>query len=78
MTGECHEDGEIWSACLWEVRTLLGIKKADTIIIESIFYLNQYSGFKDGALAVIQAEKNLNGGKKTRKLEKLFRERGIV
>lgn len=27
MVGEEHDDGEIWSACLWEVRKLLGRKK---------------------------------------------------
>lgn len=78
MTGECHEDGEIWSACLWKVRKLLGKVKADTVIIESIFYLNQYSDFRDGAETIIQAEKNLYGGKKTKGLEKIFRERGIL
>ncbi|MBU0702119.1 hypothetical protein KKE26_12655 [bacterium] len=41
--GEEHSDGEIWSACLWKVRKLLGRKKADTVIMESHFYLSQYS-----------------------------------
>jgi hypothetical protein len=58
-TNEVHDDGEVWSACLWKVRKLLGRKKADTVILESHFYLSQYADFKDGAEAVIMAEKNL-------------------
>lgn len=78
MEGEEHADGVIWSACLWQVRKLLGAKKADTVILESHFYLSQYSDFKDGAEAIIMAEKNLYGGKKTRGLTKIFRDRGIL
>ncbi len=77
MTGEVHDDGEIWSACLWKVKALLGKKKADTVILESHFYLSQYSDFRDGADAIITAEKNLYGGKKTKGLIKIFKDRGI-
>ncbi|MCX9009874.1 MAG: M36 family metallopeptidase [Candidatus Methanoperedens sp.] len=77
MQGEEHDDGEIWSACLWKVRKLLGGKKADTVILESHFYLSQYSDFRDGADAIIMAEKNLYGGKKTKGLIKIFKDRGI-
>jgi Zn-dependent metalloprotease len=78
MEGEEHSDGEIWSACLWQVRKLMGRKKADTVILESHFYLNQYCDFKDGAEAIIMAEKNLYGGKKTKGLTKIFKDRGIL
>lgn len=78
MEGECHVDGEIWSACLWKVRKLLGRVKADTVILESHFYLNQYADFKDGAEAIIMAEKNIYGGKRTASLTKIFKDRGIL
>jgi hypothetical protein len=78
MEGEEHADGEIWSACLWKVRKLLGRKKADTVILEGQFYLNQYSDFKDGAESIILAEKNLYEGKRTKSLTKIFKERGIL
>jgi len=77
MVEEVHDDGEIWSACLWKVKTLLGKKKADTVILESHFYLGQYSDFRDGADAIITAERNLYGGKKTTGLIKIFKDRGI-
>jgi Zn-dependent metalloprotease len=78
MKGEEHADGEIWSACLWQVRKLLGAKKSDTVILESNFYLSQYADFKAGAEAIIMAEKNLYGGRRTRSLTKIFRDRGIL
>jgi len=78
MEGEEHSDGEIWSACLWRIRKLLGRKKADTIILESHFYLNQYSDFKDGAEAIIMADDNLYKGWKIKALTKIFKDRGIL
>jgi Zn-dependent metalloprotease len=78
MEGEEHSDGEIWSASLWKIRKLLGRKKADTVILESHFYLNQYSDFKDGAEAILMAEKNLYGGKKNKSMTKIFKDRGIL
>ena len=78
MKGEGHADGEIWSACLWKIREALGKTKSDTVILESLFYLNQYSGFKDAAEAILDAEKNLYGGKKNRSLMKIFKDCGIL
>lgn len=78
MEGEEHADGEIWSACLWKIRKLLGRTKADSVVLESHFYLNQYSDFKDGAEAILMAEKNLYGGKKNKSLTKIFKDRGIL
>lgn len=78
MEGEEHADGVIWSACLWRVRKLLGATKADTVILESHFYLSQYSDLRDGADAIIMAEKNLYGGKRTKGLTKIFKDFGIL
>ncbi|UCE78685.1 MAG: M36 family metallopeptidase [Nitrospiraceae bacterium] len=78
MEGEEHLDGEIWSACLWEVRRLLGKKRADTVILESHFYLNQYSDFRDGAEALILANKNVFNGWRSKALKKIFERRGIL
>ena len=37
LVGEVHADGEIWSRALWDIRTVLGPKLADTIIIRAQF-----------------------------------------
>lgn len=78
MANEVHDDGEIWSACLWQVRRLLGRRKADTVILESHFYLSPYADFKDGAEAIIMAAQNLYGGRRKNPLTKIFREKGIL
>ncbi len=77
MANEVHDDGEIWSACLLQLRALLGGKKADTVILESHFYLNQYADFRDGAEAIILAEKNLYNGKQGKQIRTIFQKRGI-
>lgn len=38
----------------------------------------EIADFKDGAEAIIMAEKNLYGGKKTKGLTKIFRDREIL
>jgi hypothetical protein len=78
MEGEELADGVIWSACLWQVCRLLAAKKADTVILESHFNLSQYADFRDGADAIIMAEKNLYGGKRSRGVTRKFRDRGIL
>jgi Zn-dependent metalloprotease len=75
---EVHADGEIWSACLWKIRKLFGRVKADTMILESHFYLTPYTTFKDAAEAIIMANENLYKGKKSKALKKIFQERGIL
>jgi Zn-dependent metalloprotease len=78
MANEVHDDGEIWSACLWQVRKLFGREKADTIILESHFYLGPYADFRDGAEAIVMAARILYGSQRNRALRKVFETRGIL
>ena len=78
MVGEVHADGEIWSACLWQMREALGAQAADEIIIESHFYLAPTSQFRDGAEAIILADHNLNEGANETLIRDVFVERGIL
>ncbi len=72
-----HENGEIWSAALWEIREALGRQVADTIIIESHFQLDGFTTFARGARAILDADRNLNDGCNLRRLRRIFRSRGI-
>jgi len=78
IAGEVHDDGEIWSACLWELRSELGRKPAERLIIAHHFLLSRDSGFEDGANALITADKNLNKGTNEATLRKVFIKRGIL
>lgn len=78
MAGEVHDDGEIWSACLWQIHVALGKKKADTLILESHFYLTANSGFVDGANALLKADAKLFKGQNAKTITKVFKARGIL
>lgn len=75
--GNEHDNGTIWSATLWEVRAALGREVADTIIIESHFQLDGFTTFARGARAIIDADRNLYGGRHRTALARIFSRRKI-
>ena len=75
---EVHDDGEIWSACLWEIRQAMGRKAADKLILSHHFLLQRDASFKDGAESLIQADQQLNGGANGVAIRKIFVRRGIL
>lgn len=78
ISGEVHDDGEIWSACLWELRGTLGRAPTERLVIAHHFLLSRDSGFEDGANALITADKNLNKGKNETAIRDVFIRRGIL
>jgi len=78
LDGEVHDDGEIWSACLWELRAALGRKPAEKLVIAHHFLLSRDAGFEDGANALITADKNLNKGENESTIRDVFVRRGIL
>ncbi|MFS8084824.1 MAG: M36 family metallopeptidase [Acidobacteriota bacterium] len=78
IAGEVHDDGEIWSACLWELRNTLGRKTTERLVIAHHFLLSRDAGFEDGANALITADKNLNKGKNETAIRDVFVRRGIL
>jgi hypothetical protein len=63
LTYEEHDDGEIWSACLWEIRGALGRKVTDMLVIAHHFLLSRTATFGNAANALTTADKNLNEGR---------------
>lgn len=72
-----HDNGQIWSATLWDVRTELGRDIADSIILESHFQLDGFTTFARGARAIIDADRNLYHGRHLARLRTVFHRRGI-
>jgi hypothetical protein len=72
-----HENGKIWSATLWDIRRALGRLVADGIIVESHFQLDGFTTFARGARAILDADRNLHGGRHTGALRRIFRRRGV-
>jgi Fungalysin metallopeptidase (M36) len=76
--GEVHDDGEIWSACLWELRTALGGPVADKLIIAHHFLLTPNSTFENAANALITTDQQLNNGRNVDVIRDVFVRRGIL
>ncbi|MBZ0265562.1 hypothetical protein K8I28_12930, partial [bacterium] len=50
---DIHHDGQIWSACLWEIREQIGADIMDAIVIDHHFYLNRNATVEDAAQALL-------------------------
>ena len=77
MRGEVHADGEIWSACLWQLRQALGRRTAERLVIAHHFLLNRKAGFQDAAEAIIVTDEQLYEGMHKEKIREIFILRGI-
>ncbi|QHT65332.1 peptidase M36 [Rhodocytophaga rosea] len=78
IVGEEHDDGEIWSACLWELRKALGGRTSDQLVIAHHFLLTPTTKFEEAANALITADKRLNDGRNENTIRDIFIRRGIL
>jgi Zn-dependent metalloprotease len=78
IKGEVHDDGEIWSACLWQIRNALGARTADKLLIAHHFLLTPQSKFEDAAKALITTDGQLNEGRNADTIRDIFIRRGIL
>jgi hypothetical protein len=77
LDGEVHDDGEIWSRALWDIRQNLGHIKADTIILQGQF---DFPGttMPDLAQSTVDAAQSLYGPAAAKTVEAAFQARGIL
>lgn len=59
IVGEVHDDGEIWSAALWQIRGAISAPRADAVILEHHFLLTPDTSFNQAANALVTAAINL-------------------
>ncbi len=59
VANEVHDDGEMWSASLFQIRTALGAARADKLILQAHFLLSSTANFRDGSNALVTAALNL-------------------
>ena len=76
-TADEHENGQIWSATLWDIWKATGRRVADRIIVESHFQLDGFTTFARGARAILDADRNLYRKRHAVILRRIFRRRGI-
>lgn len=72
-----HDDGEIWSATLWDLRKELGKETADQLVFHSLKFLPEKSLFKDGLVAILSVDQLRFKQKYRKSILKVFFKRGI-
>ena len=77
LDGEVHDDGQIWSRALWDIRQSLGNIRADTIILKGQI---DFPGttMTDLATRTVAAAKSLYGNSAASKVTAAFEARGIL
>ncbi len=74
---EVHADGEIWSRCLWDIMNSVGYDTSVTLVLESQYNLTPQANFLAGANAIVQADRDLYGGRHILAIGQAFVNRGI-
>ena len=57
-----HNDGEVWAATLWDLRTQLGATLTDRIVLNGMKFTPTRPSFLNARDGILQADQNLNGG----------------
>jgi hypothetical protein len=57
-----HNDGEIWAATLWDLRTQLGASITDLLVLNGMKFTPTRPSFLNARDGILQADQNLNGG----------------
>jgi hypothetical protein len=75
---DVHHDGEIWSACLWQIRGALGRALTDRLVIGHHYLLQRDATFENAAEALIEVDRRLNDGAHESLIRDVFVRRGIL
>jgi Zn-dependent metalloprotease len=78
MVHEEHADGEIWSACLWQIRDQIGRHRADRLIISHHYLVGRDATFREAAKALVRTDQQLYAGANAAKIAAVFVKRGIL
>ncbi len=78
LSGDAHQDGEIWSRVLWDLRAELGATTADRLALESNFYLPPAASLVDAGRALLDADAVLNDGAHTDAIGQALIRRGLL
>jgi Zn-dependent metalloprotease len=57
-----HNDGEVWAATLWDLRTQLGATTTDLLVLNGMKFTPTRPSFLNARDGILQADQNLNGG----------------
>lgn len=69
---------EIWSSCLWNLRVLFGPKKADMLVIGSMYFIPRHPSFREAKTSILSANQYLFDGEGEQAIRTMFSDRGIT
>jgi Zn-dependent metalloprotease len=79
LAGEVHDDGEIWSAALWQIHTAMGSgEDAVRLVLAHHFLLPSSATMPEAAEALLQADQQLYSGKYSSIIKGVMAARGIL
>lgn len=78
LSGDAHQDGEIWSRVLWDLRGALGATIADRLALESTFYLPPAASLADAGRALLDASQVLHGERYDETIRAALIARGLL
>jgi hypothetical protein len=78
VTGEVHNDGEIWSAALYAIRNALGDGLASRLIVDAQFDFAPDTTFAAAATATVASAESHGGQNAARTVTRIFHERGLL
>jgi hypothetical protein len=78
LSGQVHQDGQIWSRALWDIRNALGHVVADTVIMNTQFFFAPDSTMLHTAQATVDTAQNRHGSSWVDTVEASFQARGIM
>lgn len=74
---QAHQDGEILSGVLWDIRSALGAEAADQLIFSALTLTPCQPSFVDVRDAILTADETFNGGENLQALWTVFAARGL-
>ncbi|MGW0561837.1 M4 family metallopeptidase [Streptomyces sp. NPDC003016] len=75
--GQVHADGQIWSRALFDIRSELGARTADRVIVNAQFGFAPDTSFTDAALTTVATARKMYGERAAAAVRDAFRAREI-
>ena len=74
---EVHNDGEIWAATLWDMRSTLGTEATDRLVANGLRFTPCASSMPEARDAILTADDTINGGANRAGLWTVFARHGL-
>jgi hypothetical protein len=74
---EVHADGEIWAETLWDLRTALGYRPAESLVTRAMELAPADPSYLDMRNAILMADRVVAGGRHQNAIWKVFAHRGM-